>query len=96
MASMRQINTLLGISMPWGVAIGILANLERDNPGGYALSLEIGFAKALGKRILLVDGKSSQDPDTARRLAMVRQCAEVHFATIHDAIVFLRQEETLS
>ncbi|WP_194736314.1 hypothetical protein, partial [Pseudomonas aeruginosa] len=33
----------------------LLANMEQTNPGGYALALEVGFAKALGKSIYLVD-----------------------------------------
>jgi hypothetical protein len=42
---------------------------------------------------MLVDGKSCHDADVARRLAMVRECADVQFATLQDAVAFLKQEE---
>lgn len=42
----------------------VLANMEASNPGGYSLALEVGFAKALGKRIFLVD--QVEDPMVKR------------------------------
>jgi len=30
----------------------VFAYLEKSNPGGYALALELGFGKALGKNII--------------------------------------------
>src|SRR3546814_8545934 len=42
----------------------VLANMEASNPGGYALALEVGFAKALGKRIFMVD--QIEDPSVKR------------------------------
>ena len=32
----------------------VLAYMEKDNPSGYGLSAEIGFAKALNKTVILV------------------------------------------
>jgi len=72
----------------------VLAYLEHENPGGYALSLEVGFAKALGKRIVLVDEKSS-DPKLAKHLAMIRECADVKAESLDEAIAFLRQMGTV-
>ena len=35
--------------------------MQKDNPSGFGLTLEIGYAAALGKQIILVDEKSSFD-----------------------------------
>lgn len=62
----------------------VLANMEASNPGGYALALEIGFAKALGKKIYLVD--QIQDPLVKRYFEMVRQCSTQVFSTLDQAV----------
>ncbi len=62
----------------------VLANMEASNPGGYSLALEVGFAKALGKRIFLVD--QVEDPSVRRYFEMVRQCSELVFPTLGEAI----------
>jgi nucleoside 2-deoxyribosyltransferase len=67
----------------------IFAYLEKTNPGCYALSLEIGFAKALGKQILLVDEKSSEDDASKRYLKMVRASSDVIFYSFEEALEFV-------
>ena len=62
----------------------VLANMEASNPGGYSLALEVGFAKALGKRIFLVD--QIDDPLIHRYFEMVRQCSERVFPRLVDAL----------
>jgi len=62
----------------------VLANMEASNPGGYALALEIGFAKALGKQIFLVD--QVENPSVKRYFEMVRQCCERVFPTLDAAL----------
>jgi nucleoside 2-deoxyribosyltransferase len=62
----------------------VLANMEASNPGGYSLALEVGFAKALGKRIFMVD--QVQDPAVRRYFEMVRQCSERVFPTLGEAL----------
>jgi len=69
----------------------VLANMEATNPGGYALALEIGFAKALGKNVILVDQIS--DPTIDRYFEMVRQCSDFVFHTLLDAVVHLKEED---
>lgn len=54
----------------------VFAYLEKDNPGGYALALEIGYAKALDKIIILVNEKPAN-----RYLDMVNACADDVFLT---------------
>lgn len=62
----------------------VLANMEASNPGGYSLALEVGFAKALGKRIFMVD--QVRDPSVRRYFEMVRQCSERVFPTLGEAL----------
>ena len=62
----------------------VLANMEASNPGGYSLALEVGFAKALGKRIFMVD--QVKDPSVRRYFEMVRQCSECVFPTLGEAL----------
>jgi hypothetical protein len=69
----------------------IFAYLEKQNPGGYALALELGFARALSKKIVLVDEKSADDRLAERHLAMLHACADVSVASVDEAVIFLRQ-----
>ncbi|MGA3959682.1 nucleoside 2-deoxyribosyltransferase domain-containing protein [Ralstonia nicotianae] len=69
----------------------VLANMEASNPGGYSLALEVGFAKALGKRIFMVD--QIEDPSVRRYFEMVRQCSERVFPTLGEAMEHLASLE---
>ncbi len=53
----------------------IIAYMEKGNPGGYALSLEIGYAKAQRKKIIIID----EHDDTQRRryFEMVREVSDM-------------------
>ena len=62
----------------------VLANMEASNPGGYSLALEVGFAKALDKRIFMVD--QVEDASVKHYFEMVRQCSERAFPTLDEAI----------
>lgn len=66
----------------------ILANMESTNPGGYALALEVGFAKALEKKIILVD--QIQDVQISHYFEMVRQCADYVFYDLALAVNYLK------
>ena len=67
----------------------VLGYMEPTNPGGYSLALEIGFAHALGKKVLLVD--EIDDPSVSKYFEMVRQCSGRVFATLDQAIEQLRK-----
>jgi hypothetical protein len=69
----------------------VFAYLEPTNPGGFALALEVGYAKALGKRVIFVDEKSALDQQTGRYLAMVAATADVVFHKLEDGIEFLQK-----
>jgi len=74
----------------------VFAYLEVANPGGYALALEIGFAKALGKFVILVDEKSPADEQAARYLEMLTETSEVACKTLQEGIKFLEQYRKLA
>lgn len=65
----------------------VLANMESTNPGGYALALEVGFAKALSKYIILVD--QIEDPKVDRYFEMVRQVADIVFDDLGSALRYV-------
>ena len=67
----------------------VLGYMESTNPGGYSLALEIGFAYALGKTIILVD--EIKDPVVSRYFDMVRQCSGYVFISLGQAIDHLRK-----
>jgi len=69
----------------------IFAYLESSNPGGYALALEVGYAKALGKFVVFVDEKSPADPTTARYLEMISETADVSVKSIAEGITFMQK-----
>jgi nucleoside 2-deoxyribosyltransferase len=74
----------------------VFAFMEKGNPGGYALALEVGFAKALGKFVIFVDEKSVADPQTGRYLEMICETADVVFPNLQDGIRYLEKYATLT
>jgi hypothetical protein len=74
----------------------VFAYLEASNPAGYALALEVGFANALGKKIILVDEKSSIDAVAKRYLSMIAECSNVHFQRFEDGVEFLQKLQQVS
>lgn len=69
----------------------VLANMESSNPGGYALALEIGFARALGKKIYLVD--QIEDSSISHYFEMVRQCSDKVFETLDEVVEYISDME---
>ena len=68
----------------------LLGYMEQSNPSGYGLNLEIGYAKALGKTIVLVvPDDFTRDDDRSRYFGMARVCADVVVKTLSDAADFL-------
>ncbi len=68
----------------------LLGYMDRTNPSGYGLNLEIGYAKALNKTIILVvPADFTRDDDRSRYFEMARVCADVIIKTLDDAAYFL-------
>jgi nucleoside 2-deoxyribosyltransferase len=55
----------------------VIAYMEKNNPGGYALALEIGYAKALGKSIFLID--EHDDAQRQHYFEMVREVSDKRY-----------------
>lgn len=66
----------------------VFAYMDSDNPSGYGLSLEIGYAKALGREIWYVC-----EDATARQkyFGMVRACSDRIFNSLDAAIEALSE-----
>lgn len=64
----------------------LLAYMDNDNPSGFGLCVEVGYAAALGKPIWYVceDAQPRQ-----KYFGMVRSCAERVFGSIDEAIAAL-------
>jgi nucleoside 2-deoxyribosyltransferase len=69
----------------------VFAYLEASNPGGYALALEVGYGKALGKCVIVVEEKPAADAQAARYFEMVTEAADASFSTLQEGITFLQQ-----
>ena len=77
----------------------MFAYFEAENPSGFGLALEIGFAKALNKTVILVDEKSASDDEVRNYFAMCREAADVCFDDLGKALdyaISLRLAESIS
>lgn len=68
----------------------VFAYFEDANPGGYGLSLEVGYAAALGKHIIFVDEKSHHSPNAGRYLKIVQKTSNVVFDSLGEGIDYLK------
>lgn len=71
----------------------LLGYMEADNPGGQGLMLEVGYAKALGKKIILVLDEEFMMQDRYRYFLMATECADV---VLHDHEEALKLIQSLS
>lgn len=69
----------------------VFAYMEETNPSGFGLSLEIGYAKALNKTIILIDEKSSFDLKFSNRFKIVKESASVVFNDFNSGLNFLNK-----
>lgn len=63
--------------------------MENTNPSGFGLTLEVGFAKALNKTIILVDEKSASDSFFKEKFRIVRESASIVFDSLEDGQNYL-------
>lgn len=68
----------------------VFAYMEKDNPSGFGLTLEVGFAKALNKIIILVDEKSELNSQFKQKFQIVRASATVVFDNLSHGIDYLK------
>lgn len=68
----------------------VFAYMEASNPSGLGLAAEIGYAKALGKPIILVDERSKEDSCFAQHFFMVRETADIYSSDLERGIEALQ------
>lgn len=68
----------------------VFAFMEKDNPSGFGLTLEIGFANALNKTIILVDEKSKSNIQFKNKFQIVRASSSVIFEDFTKGLDYLR------
>ena len=73
----------------------VFVYFEADNPSGFGLSIEAGYACALGKTVILVDEKSAVDPITGKRLGMLRSISDAVFDSFEMGVEFLCKLEKM-
>ena len=61
----------------------IFAYMERDNPGGQGLCIEIGYAKKSGKPVIFVEENAH------RYMGMARACADVVVDSLEEGVKVL-------
>jgi len=61
---------------------------EKDNPSGFGLCCEIGYAKGKGKRVLFVN-EHEDNWDKNKYLKLIRFCSDVYYANLLDGVNFL-------
>ncbi|WP_159798933.1 nucleoside 2-deoxyribosyltransferase domain-containing protein [Flavobacterium sp. MK4S-17] len=69
----------------------LFAYMQSDNPSGIGLTLEVGYARAMDKSIILIDEKSKVDKNFAARFEIVRESATIVFDNLEDGINFLKK-----
>lgn len=65
--------------------------MEKDNPSGYGLATEIGYAKGLGKTVILVDERSPVDEKFMKYFVIVREASDVVLESLEDGIALLKR-----
>ncbi|MEO7977690.1 nucleoside 2-deoxyribosyltransferase domain-containing protein [Flavobacterium sp.] len=68
----------------------LLGYMSKENPSGYGLALEIGYAKALNKLIILVDERSKIDETFKRYFSICKESSNVSFETLDEAINYIK------
>jgi len=69
----------------------IFAYFEEDNPGGFALASEIGYAKALNKIVIFIDEKSKSDEKLSGYLKMLHELADANYFDFEKGMLFFEK-----
>jgi len=65
--------------------------MEHDNPSGYGLATEIGYARGLGKTVILIDERSQADEQFREYFAIVREMSDVVLESLNEGITLLKR-----
>lgn len=69
----------------------VFAYMDKNNPSGYGLALEVGIALGSNKTIILVDERSKHDPQFDSYFKIIRNSASVVLSTLDEAIDYLNK-----
>lgn len=69
----------------------VFAFLEQSNPGGYALALEIGYAKGQGKTVIYVEEPGIVAGDRNKYLGMIQSASDYTCETLNDGLKILKE-----
>lgn len=69
----------------------VFAFLEQSNPGGYALALEIGYAKGQGKTVIYVQEPGSIAEERSKYLGMIQSASDYTCETLNEGQKILRE-----
>ena len=68
----------------------LFAVMDRENPSGYGIALEVGYAEGLRKTVIVVDEKSRSNEEFKKYFAIVKETADVYFQSLDEGIAFLK------
>jgi nucleoside 2-deoxyribosyltransferase len=68
----------------------LLGFMSETNPSGFGLALEIGYARAKGKMIVLVDMRSPVDKEFQRYFSICHESSNIVLSSLEEAINFLK------
>lgn len=68
----------------------VFAYMEPNNQSGYGLALEVGYAAALNKTIILIDEKSQKDSGFESKFKIIRESASAVFDNLEEGVQFLK------
>jgi len=71
----------------------LLGYMSKDNPSGYGLALEIGYANALNKLVILVDERSKEDKIFKRYFSICHASSNVILNSLEEAIDYIKTFE---
>lgn len=69
----------------------VFAYMEHSNPSGYGLAFEVGLAHGLNKTIILVDERSTEDPNFAKYFKLIHYPSAAVFSDLGAGITFLKR-----
>jgi len=69
----------------------VFGYMDKSNPSGYGLATEIGYAKGLGKTVILVDEKSDLDDEFSNYFSIVRSISDMVVGSLDEGIALLKR-----
>ena len=68
----------------------VFAYMEISNPGGFAMAFELGFARALGKKVIFCEEPGFSNDQRTKYLELLRNAADRTCVSLESGIEILR------